>query len=602
MKNLALSFLLVALAAVTCLAQTSAVTYQGKLADSGVPASGDYQFEFKLFDASSGTNQIGATQTLVATVQNGSFSTQLDFGAVAFPAGADRWLEISVRANGRGDSYRVLTPRQQVSSVPFAVRSLTATNAANAASLAGVDAGNYVQTSDTRLNDARTPTAGSTDYIQNIPGIGQQSGSFSINGGGNANIFNATTQYNLAGERVLSATGTQNLFVGPLAGNSNIGGNRNAFFGAEAGLLNTGGNFNSFFGSQAGESNTTASGNAFFGFAAGQVSTGVGNSFVGSNAGNHNTTGFHNTFLGESAGGSNTTGAGITLIGHSAAVGADNLVNATAVGNDALVSQNNSLVLGSNVNVGIGTSTPRHKLHVVGPSVLVEGDTPSVAPRFSLNFTGGGPDGKRWQNYAAANVLVFSALNDAENSENPWLQVTRGSGTNIASIRFPEGNISIGQAVNNNGDKLDVYGTVGLLPAVGGFDSLCLNTLFQVARCSSSIRYKHNVNPFRSGLSLIKQLHPVTFNWRANNKADFGLVAEEVAKIEPLLASTNEKGEIEGVKYDRVGVVLVNAVQEQQVQIEAQQKQINDQKKLIEALQALVCAQNATAEICRPQN
>src|SRR6185295_20123539 len=101
-------------------------------------------------------------------------------------------LEIGVRFNGTSDPYTILNPRQQVNSVPFAVRSLTATNAdtaGNATSLAGITASNYVQTSDTRLSDARTPTAGSTDYIQNIPG--QQAASFNITGGGTANTFNA---------------------------------------------------------------------------------------------------------------------------------------------------------------------------------------------------------------------------------------------------------------------------------------------------------------------------------------------------------------------------------------------------------------------------
>lgn len=99
MKNLVLAFLLIVLAAVTCLAQSSACSYQGKLASSGLPANGDYQFEFKLFDASGGTNQVGLTQTVVANVQNGAFTTRLDFGANAFPGGADRWLEISVQSH-----------------------------------------------------------------------------------------------------------------------------------------------------------------------------------------------------------------------------------------------------------------------------------------------------------------------------------------------------------------------------------------------------------------------------------------------------------------------------------------------------------------------
>ena len=132
MKKLALLFSIIVLASGICLAQTSGFTYQGKLADAGAPANGIYQFECKLFDADTDGKQIGSTQSVVATVQSGAFTTRLDFGAAAFPAGSDRWLEISVRLNGSSDAYTVLSPRQQVNSVPFAVRSLKATNADNA--------------------------------------------------------------------------------------------------------------------------------------------------------------------------------------------------------------------------------------------------------------------------------------------------------------------------------------------------------------------------------------------------------------------------------------------------------------------------------------
>ncbi len=87
--------------------------------------------------------------------------------------------------------------------------------------------------------------------------------------------------------------------------------------------------------------------------------------------------------------------------------------------------------------------------------------------------------------------------------------------------------------------------------------------------------------------------------------SDMGLVAEEVNAVEPLLTSTNAKGEVEGVKYDRVGVVLVNAVKEQQEQIEAQQAKIASlekhaalQQQQIELLTKLVCSGKAAPKSC----
>ena len=87
---------------------------------------------------------------------------------------------------------------------------------------------------------------------------------------------------------------------------------------------------------------------------------------------------------------------------------------------------------------------------------------------------------------------------------------------------------------------------------------------------------------------------------------DVGFAAEEVNEVEPLLTTTNDRGEIEGVKYAQVTTVLVNAVNEQQTQIEkqnaqieAQQKQILEQQTVIDNLKKFVCQQNPQAAFCR---
>lgn len=100
-----------------------------------------------------------------------------------------------------------------------------------------------------------------------------------------------------------------------------------------------------------------------------------------------------------------------------------------------------------------------------------------------------------------------------------------------------------------------------------------------------------HVAPFRSGLDLVQRLQPIAFDWKADSKRDLGLAAEDVAKVEPLLVTYNSKGEVEGVKYDRVGVVLLNAMKEQQAQIETQAKQI-------EELKTVVCSIKPDAAVC----
>ena len=76
--------------------------------------------------------------------------------------------------------------------------------------------------------------------------------------------------------------------------------------------------------------------------------------------------------------------------------------------------------------------------------------------------------------------------------------------------------------------------------------------------------------------------------------------------VEPLLTTRNSKGEIEGVKYAHITTVLVNAVKEQQTEIESQgkqiaeqQKQIQSQQKRIDALTKLVCESHPDVEVCK---
>src|SRR5262249_35721398 len=77
-----------------------------------------------------------------------------------------------------------------------------------------------------------------------------------------------------------------------------------------------------------------------------------------------------------------------------------------------------------------------------------------------------------------------------------------------------------------------------------------------VTNCSSSLRYKTDLQSFTGGLGLIQRLKPITFTWKTTSERDIGLIAEEVAEVEPLFTFKNSKGEIEGVKYANLSVVF----------------------------------------------
>jgi hypothetical protein len=135
----------------------------------------------------------------------------------------------------------------------------------------------------------------------------------------------------------------------------------------------------------------------------------------------------------------------------------------------------------------------------------------------------------------------------------------------------PSGKVGIGttspaQALEVNGEvKVDTF-------ASASATTVCQNGNV-LSTCSSSIRYKEQIKPAPFGLNEIMQMRPITFKWRGRDEDDFGLVAEEVEKVNPLFV-TYARGQIEGVKYPQLTAVLIKAVQEQQAEIDELKKMV----------------------------
>jgi hypothetical protein len=186
---------------------------------------------------------------------------------------------------------------------------------------------------------------------------------------GGVNLLNATGTRNIAigdGSGAANTTGTDNTFIGYQAGKQNSSGVNNTFIGRQAGAANYEGSNLVIIGNRAGFANTTGSDNNLLGFQAGLTNTvGSGNNFFGKWAGRLNVSGGNNSFFGTQAGQSNTIGSSNTYVGYKADGSAD-LTNATALGANAMATQSNSVILGNNANVGIGTMAPSYKLDIVG--------------------------------------------------------------------------------------------------------------------------------------------------------------------------------------------------------------------------------------------
>ena len=297
---------------------------------------------------------------------------------------------------------------------------------------------------------------------------------------------------------------------------------------------------------------------------------------------------------------------------------------------------------GSNIsynsgNVGIGSLSPESLLHLTGPSgvAAITINTPGNQ-RFRFQTLPGIPNwggltlNANFQSESgwvldepASNGWFLKLDNRGANGASPlnglWLwRIPPGAGLHTETPQFGvtngqgffAGNLGIG--TTSPMSKLHVVGdgkftgTISIdgnvqLNSLGtaGSNHLCRNSFNQLAACSSSYRYKMNIMPFSLGLSLVRRMRPITFDWKADGMNDIGFGAEDVALVEPLLATYNAKGEVEGVKYDRISAVLINAIKEQQAQIEAQQLQLQRQQKLINGLKNLLCKNDPNADVCR---
>jgi len=111
-------------------AQGTAFSYNGRLLDGGVPANGNYDIEFTVYDAQTGGNQVAGPITLSSVaVTSGLFSVTLDFGAGVF-TGPPRWLQIAGRQTG-AQNFTTLSPRQSVTASPYAIFAGEAATVAN---------------------------------------------------------------------------------------------------------------------------------------------------------------------------------------------------------------------------------------------------------------------------------------------------------------------------------------------------------------------------------------------------------------------------------------------------------------------------------------
>ena len=117
----------------------------------------------------------------------------------------------------------------------------------------------------------------------------------------------------------------------------------------------------------------------------------------------------------------------------------------------------------------------------------------------------------------------------------------------------------------------------------------------QLGTMSSSRRFKHEIQPMDKGSEVILQLKPVTFQYRSDNTStpQFGLIAEEVAEVNPDLVVRDKDGQIYTVRYDAVNAMLLN-------EFLKEHREVQELKKQVAALTAGLQKVSAQFEASKP--
>ena len=365
--------------------------------------------------------------------------------------------------------------------------------------------------------------------------------------------------------------------------NANTAEGQDALFSLTTGFSNTAIGFRALHSTTTGSSNTATGVNALFnntadnntanGFLAlSGNTTGSNNTASGSEALLNNTTGGDNTATGASALHSNTAGTGNTAEGSQALYRNTAGANNTAGGIGALFQ--NTI---GNFNTAFGTQA-------------LESNT-TAGKNTALGF--------------------WALLDNTTGVNNIAVGYQAGINLSTGSNNIDIGNLGVAGDANKirigkQGTQKNAY-IAGIFGAtVANAVAVRIDSTGHLGTLTSSARFKEAIKPMDKASEAILALKPVTFCYKEELDPDkipqFGLIAEQVEKVDPDLVVRDEDGKVNTVRYEAVNAMLLNEflkehrkVQEQaatttklEATVAKQNEMIAKQQKQIEALSTTV--------------
>ena len=379
-------------------------------------------------------------------------------------------------------------------------------------------------------------TATGADALANDTsgGANTADGFFALNVNTTGSDNTGVGDYSIGGNALDFTTGSDNSALGHDALTSLTSGSQNTAAGSQALVADTTGSENTAVGSEALEFVTTGSHNTVVGNLAAELVTGSGNTALGDGAMSGNASapsvnGSNNTATGYQALTNLSTGSNNVAEGASALLKNTTGANNVAIGGNALENVTSGA---NNIAIGFnaGTTVTTGSNNITIGGVGFTGDTGAI----------------RIGNEGVQTKLVMAGI---------WGATASGG---------------LPVYVNGNG---------------------------QLGTVKSSARFKTNIHPMGNVSDLLLALHPVTFQYKPDvdpsGQAQFGLIAEQVEKVDPDLVVHDNDHQIYSVRYDAVNAMLLNEFQKQHETIveqakhaEVQDKTIDEQQKMLLALTA----------------